>query len=237
MANPQCEDGYTRIANEILDKLCCFRIPGEVRLIVDCIIRKTYGFNKKNDWVGNKQMIEMTGLKKGNVSRALSEAITHKVVIKSDNKLCLNKNFDEWLSFQRTVIKSDTKVIKKDNKKLSKTRDTKDNNKRQYTKDNTAIAVCGKPQSELQELIDYSKTLNFPLQGSQKLNRFNASNFLKKYGLEKAKKSVEYAVAIRGTPYAPQINDFIQLYRKIGDLIGYFQKQKGQKNEFRNFDQ
>lgn len=31
MANPQCENGYTRIANEILEALSKIRIPGEAR--------------------------------------------------------------------------------------------------------------------------------------------------------------------------------------------------------------
>ena len=113
MKTPQLEDGYIKIANKIYDKLCCFRIPGEISLIINCIIRKTYGYNKKEDWVSNSQLVKMTGMLKGNVSRGLSKAITHKIVIKTDNKLRLNKNVNEWIEFE--------KVIKKDNKKkLSK---------------------------------------------------------------------------------------------------------------------
>jgi phage replication O-like protein O len=136
--NPQIEDGYTKIANELMDAFCTFRIPGEIRQVLDCILRKTYGWNKKDDWISNSQIIEATGLLKGNVSRSLSKLITHKVVIKTDNKLRLNKNYKEWVSFEKPrsaklskvitpVIKVDTVVIKSDNKKLSEVRDTKDN--------------------------------------------------------------------------------------------------------------
>jgi len=31
---PQLEDGYVKIANEIFDHLCWFRIPGELRLLM-----------------------------------------------------------------------------------------------------------------------------------------------------------------------------------------------------------
>lgn len=130
MANPQKENGHTDIANEIMEVFCRFRIPGELRQVLDCIIRKTYGYHKKEDWVAQTQIVKMTGLKKGNVSRSLSKLITHKLVIKSDNNLSLNKNYDEWLSFQITrkkVIKTETEVIKSDNKKLSELMVTKEN--------------------------------------------------------------------------------------------------------------
>ena len=61
------------------------------------------------------------------------------------------------------------------------------------------------------------------------MNRYSASNFIKKFGLEKSKRSVDYAVAVRGQPYAPQVNDFTQLYRKIGDLINFYEKGKNER--------
>lgn len=99
MVNPQLENGYTKIADEIMDALCAFRIPGSTRQVIDCIIRKTYGWNKKEDWISHSQIVEMTGMNKGNVSRELSKAITNKIVIVSDNKLRLNKNYHEWIKF------------------------------------------------------------------------------------------------------------------------------------------
>ncbi len=92
MANPQLEDGHTKIANEIMDALCRFRIPGEIRLVLDSIIRKTYGWHKKSDDISNSQLCEATGLKKGNVSRSLSKLITHNLVVRTDNCLALQKD-------------------------------------------------------------------------------------------------------------------------------------------------
>ena len=150
---PQLENGYVRISNEIYDKLCNFRMPGQVRQIVDCVVRKTYGYNKKEDWIAQTQIIEMTGMNKGNVSRELKRAVTNKIVIVSDNRLRLNKNLDEWLSFEgnhfnpkklsspitnKKVIVNATKVIGSDNKKLSEATVTIDS--RQYTKDSYAAA-------------------------------------------------------------------------------------------------
>jgi len=63
MAEPQKENGYTPIANEIMEALCRIRIPGEERQVLDCILRKTYGWNKCEDAISLTQFMEMTGLK------------------------------------------------------------------------------------------------------------------------------------------------------------------------------
>lgn len=144
MSNPQLENGYTKIADEILDKFCSFRIPGEVRQIVDCIMRKTYGFCKKEDKISGSQFVKMTGLKRQNIYRASSKAITHKLVIKTDDKWRLNKNTKEWISFELSSkritnnlsSKVITPVIQSDynlSSKVMHTKDNKDNiQKREY---------------------------------------------------------------------------------------------------------
>ena len=58
MANPQRENGHVDIANEIMDKLCRYRIPGEVRQVMDTVFRKTYGWNKKADRISLSQFCE-----------------------------------------------------------------------------------------------------------------------------------------------------------------------------------
>lgn len=102
-------------------------------------------------------------------------------------------------------------------------------------KNNTTNVVCGKPQDkrnpELQALIDYSDKIGFVLQGTLQENRFSAYNLLKKHGLAKSKKAVEYAIGVRGKPFAPSINDFTSLYRKLGDLINYYQREKNERSK------
>ena len=128
----QLENGYTKIANEILDALCRFRIPGEQRQCLDVIFRKTYGFNKKLDEISNSQFCTATGLNKANVCRAIKQLVVKKVVVKSDNKrtatYCFNKNFEQWkqLSKVTTVVKTDNNRCQKRQLELSKVTDTKD---------------------------------------------------------------------------------------------------------------
>lgn len=153
--SPQLENGYVKIANEIMDALCRFRMSGEVRQVVDCVLRKTYGWNKKEDWIAQSQIVEMTGLSKGSVSRELSKAITHKIVIVHDNQLKLNKNYKEWIGFigkhfnpkprgiklSYTITNNEAKLSYPITEKKVIVHETKvivhDGNKRHYTKDTT----------------------------------------------------------------------------------------------------
>ena len=98
---PQLEDGYTRIANELIDAISAIRVPGEAMQIFWFILRKTYGFNKKFDAIALSQFLAATGLKKPNICRALKKlADLNMVVIKKDNKRYQKRYF--------TVIKKDT---------------------------------------------------------------------------------------------------------------------------------
>jgi len=133
---PQLEDGYLKIANEIIDALARYRIPGEQMQCLLVILRKTYGFNKKEDMISNRQFVELTGLKKGNVSRSIKALIDKKVVIKSDNRRIptyrFNKIYATWklLSKKQPVIKDATSVIN-----IATSVIKSDGHKRHYTKD------------------------------------------------------------------------------------------------------
>jgi phage replication O-like protein O len=134
MASPQLEDGYLRIANEIIDALCRYRLPGEEMQCLLVVLRKTYGYGKKEDAISLSQFALITGMKRPNVSRALTGLLSKKIlyVIKKDTvKTCIytfNKDFTSWIS----VIKKDTTRgvggIKKDKGGVSKKMHTKDNN-------------------------------------------------------------------------------------------------------------
>ena len=73
--SPQLEDGFIRIATEIWTALIAYRLSGEQRQCLDFIIRKTYGFNKKEDCISNSQFCNATGISKAHVCRALNALI------------------------------------------------------------------------------------------------------------------------------------------------------------------
>ncbi len=131
---PQIENGYTRIADEIIDALARYRIPGEQMQCLFLIIRKTYGYNKKVDSISLSQFVDGTGLKKPTVCRALRELKEKNlIIIKNDNgggkEYRFNKHYGTWRPLSKKIIlsKKITNVIKNDNKPLSFLSTTKDN--------------------------------------------------------------------------------------------------------------
>ena len=82
MADPQLEKGYTKIANEILEALAKIRIPGEARQILDVILRKTYGWGKKEDNISLSQFQKNTNLSKPNICRGINKLINMNIIIK-----------------------------------------------------------------------------------------------------------------------------------------------------------
>lgn len=145
-ANPQLENGHTRIANEILEALCRYRIPGEEMQCLLVVIRKTYGFGKKSDFISKSQFAAITGIKRPNVTRALNSLVSKKIlaVIKKDtteiSNYSINKDYYSWLA----GIKKDTTPrqagIKKDTALVSKKIPTKET----LTKE--IKSICPKPE-------------------------------------------------------------------------------------------
>lgn len=97
MAKPQLENGHTRIANEILEHLMRMYLPPNQWQVLLCIIRKTYGFNKKVDWIANFQIIEATGLIKSTVSRALKLLEQQKLISRNNKRyIGFQKDWEKW---------------------------------------------------------------------------------------------------------------------------------------------
>lgn len=143
MDNPQKENGYTSIANELMEALSKYRIPGEQMQCLLFIIRKTYGFNKKWDTISNSQFTKATGLKKSSVCRALNELVSKNIVYKKVNGYIpsygFNKQYAKWkvLAKKITVSKKVNECLQKSKSEFTKKRPTKETiTKETITKDN-----------------------------------------------------------------------------------------------------
>ena len=125
MANPQLEDGYTKIANELLEALSRSNLSPYESRVLWFVIRQTYGWKKKTDLISLSQIVKGTGIEKGNTSRALKSLILRQIVVRLDNKqLGFNKDYDSWLrklSAETPKLSAETpkKVVSRDTKKLS----------------------------------------------------------------------------------------------------------------------
>ena len=116
MANPQLEDGYTMIANEILENLMRVQLSANQWQVLLCIIRKTYGFKRKVDRIANFQICEATGLGKEVVSRSLRKLQAAGIILRNGKQIGFQKDWGKW---QELTEQSTLKVSRTANKKLA----------------------------------------------------------------------------------------------------------------------
>jgi len=133
MENPQKENGYTPIANEILEALCSIRINGEARQCFDVIFRKTYGFNKKSDCISLSQFALLTKMPKVSVCRGLLKLANMNLIINKNvngmsNSYAVNKDFSTWkpLTKKLPINKNVNYHLPKRKSSLTKKRNTKE---------------------------------------------------------------------------------------------------------------
>ncbi len=97
MANPQLEDGFTMVANEIIEALARINLCAYESRVLWFIIRKTYGWHKKNDWIALSQIVDSTGILKPNVSRTLKSLKARNIIIRDKNRrVGLQKDYEKW---------------------------------------------------------------------------------------------------------------------------------------------
>jgi len=119
MSTPQLENGFVRIATEIIEALMAYRLPGEQMQCLLVIIRKTYGFNKKMDMISNSQFVGATGMAKPSICRAINGLVDKNIVYKNANNYIpsyqFNKNYKTWkvLTKKLTVNKKVNQVLTK----------------------------------------------------------------------------------------------------------------------------
>jgi len=101
MANPQ-PDEFTKLSNELLEALSKIRIPGEAMQVLLVVMRLTYGWNRKEWPIGNKEFVELTGITKTHIQRAIDRLQSMNLikVTKKGYKLtptyCIQKDYEKW---------------------------------------------------------------------------------------------------------------------------------------------
>ena len=104
MANPQTENGFTRISNELFEKIIKAKLNGTQYGIILATIRATYGYNKKSRTLGVAFFEVSTGRHRRQVAYELDKLIQRNIlIVKSgythgkSRELQLNKDYESWL--------------------------------------------------------------------------------------------------------------------------------------------
>ena len=99
-ANPQLENGYTRIANELLEAIIEYPFTcAELRIIL-LVIRRTYGWKTSKSFISYGSVARKLRTDIRYVKRRINKLILDNVLFKDktewENRIGLNKEYTSW---------------------------------------------------------------------------------------------------------------------------------------------
>jgi len=109
LANPQKENGYTAIANEILEALINNQFTSQELRVILLIIRKTYGYHKKMDFVSLSQIADAIKSSKTRCSQVVRKLELMKILTVNENingigkSYIFNKDFEKWKGVNENI--------------------------------------------------------------------------------------------------------------------------------------
>lgn len=158
------DDGFTRIANELLEAVMSADLTARQLKVVLAVIRKTYGFGKKLDRITNTQIAAITGIHHTHVCTAKNEMIAMNIIVSHGNQIGINKVISEW---DCSISQHSETLAKSANKRLAEVANdhspTQLNTKEtiQKKKENTPLPLSGvsagrvKPEKRKPVRINY----------------------------------------------------------------------------------
>lgn len=100
--NPQLEDGFTRIANELLEAISTFGFSQRELSVLLAIIRKTYGYGKKTDDMSASQLTALCNVPRQHVTTTLLSLANRNVISKIPGRfgsiIGIQKNHKKWIA-------------------------------------------------------------------------------------------------------------------------------------------
>lgn len=128
MASPQIENGYTKIANDLLAALAGAKMTGSEFMIALVVITKTYGWNKIKDSISLTQFQEISKMDRKSCARTIKTLVARRVLgsVKGDTSKSsiywIQKDYDLWITSgveaTNPSVKEATRTSGKRGKKL-----------------------------------------------------------------------------------------------------------------------
>jgi phage replication O-like protein O len=138
---PQVEDGHTRIANELFEAILRFGLTAREWAVIMTIVRKTYGYNKKQDDISASQIGALCGLARPHVTATLKKLETKKIIHKRagtyGSVIGIQKHYTRWTKDDRATEKPNTELVLVPNQYEASTNSVQiDSPESVHTKDN-----------------------------------------------------------------------------------------------------
>lgn len=236
MASPQLENGYTTIANELLEAFVRYKFPKGASVparIFIFVVRKTYGYHKKMDRISLTQFQEGIGeSNRSNLVHWLKFLVQAKILLrhevsKNSIEYGINKNYDDWLPLVQAMklVQARAWGGASTDTKTSASTDTH-KRKKEKTKEISKTSVLQGKQWN--ELIDLFETINPMYQDfyKNKTERNALESMVARLGFEKVKSTIEHLPEIIALPFAPKVTKPSELKRDLGKLIAFYNQEK-----------
>lgn len=162
MANPQKENGFTPISNELLERIYSAPFYGSQLKIILLIFRYTYGFSRKSHSLSLSFIHGALGGNKRTIQRELQNLIDKNVIsvisvasFNSSRELAINKDYESWsIPFTQQAMSATTDGLQTtttDGLQTTQERNIKENIKTNTIGDFQSPSVSGdlkKPKGE-----------------------------------------------------------------------------------------
>ncbi len=238
----QVENGhFTRIVNPLIEELIKIPFKGCELAVALFIVRKTYGFQKKQDEISLTQFQEGTKRSRQTIVTALKNLqlvnvlrLVQRGSMKGDGNIwAINKYVDTWKVVNTVrLVQRNKKASLTERLNLVKTaRHTKETNKR-----NTKETVNEQSSKDISVFIDFFKELNptYKVMYGRPNQRQACERLLKLRTVEEWGTVIKFIVARRSDRFCPRISTPIQLESKYGDLETYGMGLKEKIDEKKN---
>ncbi len=228
MANPQKEDGHTSINNEDLEALYRSNLSGGELRIILLIIRKTWGWHKKEETIKTSKIVTETKLSRKSVCEIINKLVTKRLLVKEvnnrKNTYKFNKDYKQWNVTKRLQgsYEKVTSMLRKGNAHKVPKETIKRNYKKKLTKVSDYITF-----KQIWKKV-YGK---YPV-GGRILVDFPIKRLIEAYDLKEVCGAIVWAEQNRkNNQYIPSFNNPLDLERKWNSLINQFNKE-GNKNDY-----
>src|SRR3990167_4622116 len=140
----QLEDGHTRINNEVLEQLVKRGLLGSEYALIFFVIRKTWGWGKREDFISLTQFERGLEVSRHTVINTIKNLVARKILVKGSTldkqKIAyrFNKYHNQWLGKDASPVQNKMTTSEAVRLKLVKrsahTKETTKENKRGYLK-------------------------------------------------------------------------------------------------------
>lgn len=115
--SPQTDEGFVRIANELMDAVLSAGFSQRQLLVLLAIIRKTYGYNKKEDDMSAQQIGKLCNMARTHVTTVLNQLAAMNVIQKKTGEygcvIGIQKDYSRWNLDAKTEPKKEENCCEK----------------------------------------------------------------------------------------------------------------------------